>query len=78
MSNNNSQIKQKDQITVVMKDLEQKINPKNLEEGLAKIEYSLSTKDTSFLLLPMKNGAKEFEERVGRPMTYSEMQEMWG
>lgn len=26
----------------------------------------------------MANGAKEFEERTGRPMTYSEMRAMYG
>ena len=26
----------------------------------------------------MGSGAKEFNEKVGRPMTYSEMREMWG
>jgi hypothetical protein len=65
-------------VEIVMKDLEKKINPKSAIEGLAKIECALTSKDPSFLLVPMQNGAKEFEERVGRPMTYSEMREMWG
>lgn len=62
----------------VMKDLEQKINPKTIQEGISRIAISSVTKDPSYLLVPMQNGAKEFEQRVGRPMTYSEMREMWG
>jgi hypothetical protein len=85
MSDQNSSQKttQKDNIKTesleeVMKDLEQKINPKTIQEGISRIAISSVTKDPSYLLVPMQNGAKEFEQRVGRPMTYSEMREMWG
>lgn len=30
------------------------------------------------LLNVMSNGAKEFEQRIGRKMTYAEMREAWG
>jgi hypothetical protein len=62
----------------VMKDLEKKVNPKTIQEGISKIAISTATKDPSFILAPMQNGVKDFEQRVGRPMTYSEMREMWG
>lgn len=62
----------------VMKDLEQKVNPKSSQEGLAQLNKSIETNDASILLEPIMAGAKEFEQRVGRPMTYSEMRSMWG
>ena len=62
----------------VMKDLEQKVNPKSGEEGLIQLNKAIETNDASILLAPMQAGAKEFERRVGRPMTYSEMRAMWG
>ena len=62
----------------VMKELEQKVNPKSLAEGVAKLAVASVTKDNSILLGPMQKGAEEFKERVGRNMTYSEMREMWG
>ena len=62
----------------VMRDLEQKVNPKNIEEGIVLLVNAINNNDHSILLAPMQSGAKEFEERVGRPMTYSEMREMWG
>jgi hypothetical protein len=65
-------------LSKVMKDLEKKVNPTSAEEGLSKIMLSMVNKDPSYLLVPMQNGAKEFEQKVGRPMTYSEMREMWG
>ena len=68
----------KESLEEVMKDLEQKVNPKTIQEGITKIAISTATNDPSYLLVPMQNGAKEFEQRVGRPMTYSEMREMWG
>lgn len=62
----------------VMKDLEQKVNPKSDEEGLIQLNKAIETNDASVLLAPIQAGAKEFEQRVGRPMTYSEMRAMWG
>lgn len=68
----------KEPLDTVMKDLEQKVNPKSLEEGLAQLSTAINNNDVSCLLAPMQSGAKEFEQRVGRPMTYSEMRAMWG
>jgi hypothetical protein len=62
----------------VIKDLEEKGNPKSVSEGLAQLSEAVQTNDASKLVNPMLDGAKEFERRVGRPMTYGEMREMWG
>ena len=62
----------------VMRDLEEKVNPKSVGEGLTKLATVIKTNEPSILLNPMQAGAKEFEERVGRPMTYGEMRAMWG
>ena len=68
----------KEPLETVMKDLEQKVNPKSPEEGLKQLVNAIHNNDVSSLLNPMQEGAKEFEERVGRPMTYGEMRAMWG
>ena len=62
----------------VMKDLEQKVNPKSVAEGLNILTTIEKTNDQTVLLKPMQDGANEFKKRVGRNMTYSEMREMWG
>ena len=62
----------------VMKDLEQKVNPKSAVEGINILTTINKTNDQSILLKPMQDGANEFKKRVGRNMTYSEMREMWG
>lgn len=62
----------------VMKDLEEKVNPKFMSEGLAQLSAAVKSNDDSILLNPIKSGADEFERRVGRPMTYGEMRAMWG
>jgi hypothetical protein len=62
----------------VMKDLEQKVNPKSVSEGINILTNINKTNDQSMLLKPMQDGANEFKQRVGRNMTYSEMREMWG
>jgi len=62
----------------VMKDLEQKVNPKSVAEGMSQLATAIQTNDPSNLLAPMQKGAKEFEAKVGRPMTYAEMRAMWG
>jgi len=62
----------------VMKDLEQKVNPKSAAEGINILTTIEKTNDQSILLKPMQDGANEFKKRVGRNMTYSEMREMWG
>ena len=62
----------KESIQSVMKDLEYKYNPKTISEGLAMLNNGDQLMNT------LQNGAAEFESRVGRPMTYSEMRAMWG
>lgn len=68
----------KEVIENVMMDLEKKVNPKSTEEGLVQLVTAINNNDNSSLLAPMQAGAKEFQERVGRPMTYGEMRAMWG
>ena len=65
-------------IETVMKDLEKKVNPKSLQEGISQLNNAVKMNDSSILLAPMLEGAKEFEAKVGRHMTYSEMRSMWG
>jgi hypothetical protein len=68
----------KESLASIMKDLEEKVNPKSVEESIKMLATAISTKDPSIILNPLQAGAKEFEERVGRPMSYSEMRAMWG
>jgi hypothetical protein len=70
--------KPKEKLEDVMRDLEEKVNPKSAADGLVKLVTAVQTNDPSILLNPMQAGAKEFEARVGRPMTYGEMRAMWG
>jgi hypothetical protein len=68
----------KTDIETVMKDLEKKVNPQSLQEGISQLNTAVKMNDPSILLGPMQEGAKEFEAKVGRHMTYSEMRSMWG
>jgi hypothetical protein len=78
-SNTNELTKNKQEyIEDVMKDLEQKVNPKTMNEGVNILMNAVSKNDPSSLLVPIQLGAKEFEERSGRALTYSEMRAMWG
>ena len=65
----------KESLEDVMIDLEKKINPKSMKEGLQQLETAIKQNNPSNLF---EAGAKEFEARVGRPMTYGEMRAMWG
>lgn len=60
-------------LETIMKDLEAKVNPKTMAEGIARLQTNSAS-----ILGPMEAGAKEFEQRVGRSMTYGEMRAMWG
>jgi uncharacterized pyridoxal phosphate-containing UPF0001 family protein len=75
---NNSETNTGEKLDDIMKDIEQKVNPKTLNEGVKTLLTAVKTNDSSSIIQPMQQGAKDFEERVGRPMTYSEMREMWG
>jgi hypothetical protein len=54
------------------------VNPKSIQEGVALVAAAAAAKDPSIILGSMEKGAKEFEERAGRRMTYAEMRSMWG
>jgi hypothetical protein len=61
----------KEKLEEILKDLEYKVNPKSSKEGLNLI-------DTNKTMAPMIAGSKEFENKVGRRMTYGEIRETWG
>lgn len=69
---------EKGKLEDIMRDLEKKVNPKSSVEGIEKLSKALQMNDASILLAPIAEGAKEFEEKVGRKMTYVEMRLMWG
>lgn len=73
-----TEVKEKERLEDVMKDLEEKVNPKSVAEGVAQLSLAVQKDEPSIILSLMQDGAKEFEERVGRPMTYFEMRTMWG
>ena len=82
LTNNNNKTndnnKTNETIKDVMRDLEYKVNPKSVQEGLNTLITAIITNDTSNIIGPIESGAREFEKRVGRRMTYSEIREMWG
>ena len=77
--------------TIIMKSIETKteervklatisreiVNPINL---LLEKPVTTTNAEASIVILQniMQSGANEFENKVGRPMTYSEMREMYG
>lgn len=65
-------------LQTVISDLEEKINPKSVQAGVQLLQTAIQTNNVNALIAPMEAGAKEFEARVGRPMTYLEMRTMWG
>jgi hypothetical protein len=62
----NKKIDEKD----IMREIELKTEKKVLEKG--------QSGDTNILQSILSDGAKEFTEKTGRQMTYSEMREMFG
>jgi len=62
----------------VMNEISNKYNPKSVKEGANILNSALMTGDSSNIMDPIINGANEFEQRMGRPMTYSEMRSMFG
>ncbi len=62
----------------VMNDISTKYNPKSVEEGIAKVAVATVLNKPELILAPIQSGAKEFEQRMGRPMTYLEMRSMFG
>lgn len=65
-------------VKTVMNDISNKYNPKSSEEGASILISAIMTNDSSSIEAPIINGANEFEQRMGRPMTYSEMRSMFG
>ncbi len=65
-------------VNQVINDISNKYNPATPAEGLAIVAKAIQTNDPNLILNPIKNGAEEFEKRMGRPMTYSEMRSMFG
>ena len=77
--------------TIIMKSIETKteervkfatisgeiVNPINLLLGKPVTKQNVES-STVILQNIMQTGANEFETKVGRPMTYSEMREMYG
>jgi len=62
----------------IMNEISSKYNPKSVQEGANILNSALMTGDSSSIMAPIINGANEFEQRMGRPMTYSEMRSMFG
>jgi hypothetical protein len=67
-----------EKVEEIKKELEKKVNPKSIQNGISKLTTSVLNNDNSILLDPMKKGSEEFKLKTGRNMTYSEMREMWG
>ena len=71
----------KENVNEVMKDLEKKVNPVNknhVNKNHVNKDIKINANEVASLLQAIQSGSTEFEERVGRPMTYSEMRSMWG
>ncbi len=62
----------------IMNEISNKYNPKSAEEGASIFISAVITGDSSSIETPIINGANEFEQRMGRQMTYSEMRSMFG
>jgi len=77
-NDNNKITSKKENIEDVMRDLEKKINSKIIDECLHPSKNTINQNVLDNLVISMEAGSKEFEERVGRPMTYGEMRAMWG
>ena len=73
-----SYVKNNENLIDVMNDLEKKVNPKSVNEGINQLNIAINTNNPSILTSSMDAGFKEFEDRIGRPMTYAEMRSMWG
>jgi hypothetical protein len=90
MSNNNTMTVSEAEKIQIMKEIEYKtgkivetalvtgklVNPVDMING--KADKKQIPNSTSILVNIMQKGADEFEQKMGRPMTYSEMREMYG
>ena len=84
-----SETKPTDNLNTVKKEIEEKVEYKTINAILSKqVIIPISMKETQetqqihhsqeILLNIMKESADEFTQKTGRPMTYSEMREMYG
>jgi len=90
MSSNNTMSVSEDEKIKIMKAIEdktEKILIKAISTGkiekptnliLGNLNKEKVDSSESLLVNIMKHGAVDFEQKVGRPMTYSEMREMYG
>jgi hypothetical protein len=68
-----------DSLNKIMNELSDKVNKKAVETTVSSLSKNEDADKTiKNLSNIMNDGAKEFENRVGRPMTYAEMRSMWG
>ena len=74
-SHKNNRVNSKEEVDTIKKDLSNKVN--NEAKQIVKNEININIAMDA-LNEHINNGGKEFEQKIGRPMTYSEMREMWG
>jgi hypothetical protein len=68
-----------DSLNKIMNELSDKVNKKAVETTVSALSKNEDADKTiKNLSNIMNDGAKEFENRVGRPITYAEMRSMWG
>lgn len=71
-------------INQVIKDISNKYNPSTSTEGVALLIKTIASTDsnsdptTNHFIDTIKKGSKEFEQRTGEKMTYSQMRQMFG
>lgn len=68
-----SEVVQKKETKQIMREIEL-----NVEKEVMLILEKGNADDTNILQSVLSDGAKEFKEKTGRNMTYSEMREMFG
>jgi hypothetical protein len=59
-------------ITQIKKDIEERVNPKTIQDGIAMLNAGDNLQSI------IQSAFTEFEQKSGRQMTYSEMREMMG
>lgn len=67
----------KEKLKKTMDKLSKEVNEKAVNEALLQNGPPVETK-VKILENILKTGADEFEKKMGRPMTYAEMRNMWG
>ena len=72
MSKSNTTTATTSDLSQIMNNISNNVNPKTVNEGL-----KLVTKPDE-LIARLQSGADQFKEQTGRNMTYSEMRQMFG